>query len=80
VPATKPSLKTFHILRGSAHTLVRASDYSIDEGYLGHYKDKLLIMCQVESMEGVKNMGENVAVDGVDCIHMDMGLRDLSAS
>jgi 2-keto-3-deoxy-L-rhamnonate aldolase RhmA len=31
-------------------------------------------------MEGVKNMGEIAPVDGVDCIHMDLGPRDLSAS
>jgi 2-keto-3-deoxy-L-rhamnonate aldolase RhmA len=37
-------------------------------------------MCQVESMEGVKNMGEIAPVDGVDCIHMDLGPRDLSAN
>jgi 2-keto-3-deoxy-L-rhamnonate aldolase RhmA len=37
-------------------------------------------MCEVESVEGVKNMGEIAPVDGVDCIHMDMGSRDLSAS
>ena len=35
-------------------------------------------MCQVESVEGVKNAGEIAAVDGVDCIQM--GPLDLSAS
>jgi 2-keto-3-deoxy-L-rhamnonate aldolase RhmA len=65
---------------GSAHTLVRASGYGIDEGNLGCYEDELLIMCQVESMEGVKNIGEIMAVDGVDYMHMDLGLRDLSAN
>jgi 2-keto-3-deoxy-L-rhamnonate aldolase RhmA len=59
---------------------MRASDYGIDEGNLGHYEDKLLIMCEVESVEGVKNMGKITLVDGMDYIHMDMGLRDLSAS
>lgn len=65
-------------VRGSAHTIVRASDYGIDEGYLSNYEDELLIMCQVESEEGVKKIDEIRAVDGVDCIQM--GPLDLSAS
>jgi 2-keto-3-deoxy-L-rhamnonate aldolase RhmA len=65
-------------IRGSAHTVVRASSYGIDEGYLGNYEDELLIMCQVESEEGVKKVEEIAAVDGVDCIQM--GPLDLSAS
>ncbi|KAL5539715.1 hypothetical protein UlMin_043844 [Ulmus minor] len=65
-------------VRGSAHTVVRASNYGIDEGYLTNYADELLILCQVESEEGVKNADEIAAVDGVDCIQM--GPLDLSAS
>ncbi|KAJ4846329.1 hypothetical protein Tsubulata_005921 [Turnera subulata] len=65
-------------IRGSAHTVVRASDYGIDEGYLSNYADELLVMCQVESEEGVKNAEEIAAVDGVDCVQM--GPLDLSAS
>lgn len=67
-----------HGVRGSAHTVVRASSYGIDEGYLSNYEDDLLIMCQVESEEGVKRAEEISAVDGVDCIQM--GPLDLSAS
>ncbi|KAM7491523.1 hypothetical protein LguiA_034444 [Lonicera macranthoides] len=65
-------------VRGSAHTVVRASDYGIDEGYLTNYEDELLIMCQVESEDGVKKIEEIAEVDGVDCIQM--GPLDLSAS
>ncbi|KAK7243841.1 hypothetical protein RIF29_38653 [Crotalaria pallida] len=65
-------------VRGSAHSIVRASRYGIDEGYLANYIDELLIMCQVESLEGVKNADAIAAVDGVDCIQM--GPLDLSAS
>ncbi|KAL2516650.1 Phosphoenolpyruvate carboxylase family protein [Abeliophyllum distichum] len=65
-------------VRGSAHTIVRASDYGINEGYLSNYEEALLIMCQVESEEGVKKIDEISAVDGVDCIQM--GPLDLSAS
>ncbi|KAL1222556.1 hypothetical protein V5N11_018925 [Cardamine amara subsp. amara] len=35
-------------------------------------------MCQIESEEGVKNVDEIVALDGMDCVMM--GPRDLSAS
>lgn len=65
-------------IRGTAHTVVRASSYGIDEGYLSNYEDELLIMCQVESEEGVKKAAEIAAVEGVDCIQM--GPLDLSAS
>ncbi|KAJ6703392.1 2-KETO-3-DEOXY-L-RHAMNONATE ALDOLASE [Salix viminalis] len=65
-------------IRGSAHTVVRASDYGIDEGYLSNYAEELLIMCQVESEEGAKKAEEISAVDGVDCVQM--GPLDLSAS
>ncbi|RYR15785.1 hypothetical protein Ahy_B04g072721 [Arachis hypogaea] len=65
-------------IRGSAHSVVQASDYDIDEGYLGSYQEEMLIMSQVESVEGVKNVGEISAVDGIDCIQM--GSLDLSAS
>ncbi|KAI7993611.1 2-keto-3-deoxy-L-rhamnonate aldolase [Camellia lanceoleosa] len=65
-------------VRGSAHTVVRASSYGIDEGYLSNYEEELMIMCQVESEEGVEKSQEIAAVDGVDCIQM--GPLDLSAS
>lgn len=65
-------------VRGSAHTVVRASGYGIDEGYLSNYEEELLIMCQIECGEGVKRAKEIAAVDGVDCIQM--GPLDLSAS
>ncbi|KAL6498456.1 hypothetical protein OROHE_026644 [Orobanche hederae] len=65
-------------VRGSAHTLIRASGYGIDEGYLSNYEDELLIMCQVESEDGVKKIEEISSVDGVDCVQM--GPLDLSAS
>lgn len=65
-------------IRGSAHPVVRASGYGVDEGYLSKYEEELLIMCQVECGEGVKRIKEIAAVDGVDCIQM--GPLDLSAS
>ncbi|XP_075522946.1 uncharacterized protein LOC142555756 [Primulina tabacum] len=65
-------------VRGSAHPIVRASGYGIDEGYLSNYEEELLIMCQVECEDGVKKIDEIASVDGVDCIQM--GPLDLSAS
>ncbi|KZV45953.1 hypothetical protein F511_10643 [Dorcoceras hygrometricum] len=65
-------------VRGSAHPIVRASGYGINEGYLSNYEEDLLIMCQVESEDGAKKIDEIAAVDGVDCIQM--GPLDLSAS
>ncbi|KAF6136215.1 hypothetical protein GIB67_036893 [Kingdonia uniflora] len=65
-------------VRGSAHTVVRASNYGLNNGYLSNYEEELLIMCQVESEEGVKKIEEIAVVDGVDCIQM--GPLDLSAS
>ncbi|XP_075505721.1 uncharacterized protein LOC142542780 [Primulina tabacum] len=65
-------------VRGSAHPIVRASGYGINEGYLNKYEKELLIMCQVECEDGVKKIDEIAAVDGVDCIQM--GPLDLSAS
>ncbi|KAL2507552.1 Phosphoenolpyruvate carboxylase family protein [Forsythia ovata] len=43
-------------VRGSTHTIVQASDYGINEGYLSNYEEALLIVCQVESKEGVKKI------------------------
>ncbi|XP_063946647.1 uncharacterized protein LOC108210649 [Daucus carota subsp. sativus] len=65
-------------VRGSAHTVVRASGYGIDNGYLNNYEDELLIMCQVECEEAVKKVEEIAEVEGVDCVQM--GPLDLSAS
>ncbi|KGN55674.1 uncharacterized protein LOC101213205 [Cucumis sativus] len=65
-------------VRGSAHPVVRASKYGIDEGYLTNYEDELLIMCQVESEQAVKKIDEIMEVDGVDCIQM--GPLDMSGS
>ncbi|CAN6914370.1 unnamed protein product [Brassica oleracea] len=65
-------------VRGCAYTVVRDSKFGFDEAYLANYIDNLLVMCQIESEEGVKNVNEIVAVDGMDCVMM--GPRDLSAS
>ncbi|CAN8274090.1 unnamed protein product [Cochlearia groenlandica] len=65
-------------VRGCAYTIVRDSKFGFNDKYLSNYTDQLLTMCQIESEEGVNNVDEIVAVDGMDCVMM--GPRDLSAS
>ncbi|XP_057977524.1 uncharacterized protein LOC131164397 [Malania oleifera] len=65
-------------VRGAAHPVVRASKYGIDAEYLDRCEEELLVMCQVETEEGVKKVEEIAGVEGVDCIQM--GPLDLSAS
>ncbi|CAA7037378.1 unnamed protein product [Microthlaspi erraticum] len=67
-----------HGVRGNAVGLVRDSKFGFDKAYLANFADKLFVMAQIESEEGVKNAKEIVAVDGVDCVMI--GPRDLSAS
>ncbi|CAA7391927.1 unnamed protein product [Spirodela intermedia] len=65
-------------LRGAAHPVVRASCYGIDDDYLEHYEEELLIMCQVETEKAAMDVEAIAAVEGVDCIQM--GPLDLSAA
>ncbi|KAF8117836.1 hypothetical protein N665_0008s0177 [Sinapis alba] len=67
-----------HGVRGCAFTLVRDSAFGFDKRYLEHYRDNRLIMCQVETAKGVKNIQDIIAVDGMDCV--TTGPRDLSSS
>ncbi|KAF6139251.1 hypothetical protein GIB67_001669 [Kingdonia uniflora] len=53
-------------VHGSAYAVVRASNYGLNYGHLSNYEEELLIMCQVESEEGMKKIEEIVAGDGVD--------------
>nr|CAD1821478.1 unnamed protein product [Ananas comosus var. bracteatus] len=65
-------------VRGSAHTVVRASAYGLDDAYLARCEDELLIAVQVESAPAVDAIESIAAVDGVDVVQI--GPRDLSAS
>ncbi|KAK3129647.1 hypothetical protein QOZ80_6BG0482800 [Eleusine coracana subsp. coracana] len=62
-------------VRGAAHTVVRASNYGLDDSYLSRCEDETLIMCQVETAAGIAEIEAIAAVDGVQ-----MGPLDLSAS
>lgn len=65
--------------RGAGYPLTRAADYGLQaRRYPGEYKDNLLIMCQIETIEGVRNAAEIAAVPGVDSIFI--GPFDLSVS
>ncbi|MED6188451.1 hypothetical protein PIB30_086098 [Stylosanthes scabra] len=65
-------------VRGVATPIVRASRFGIDESYAKKYEKDLLILCQVETAEGVENVEGIAGVDGVDGIMV--GPLDLSAS
>ncbi|CAA7037376.1 unnamed protein product [Microthlaspi erraticum] len=65
-------------VRGCAYSLVRDSDFGFDNTYLRNYREDRLVMCQVETAKGVRNIQDIMGVDGVDCI--TTGPRDLSAS
>lgn len=66
-------------IRGAAYGVVRASAYGIDrDAYLASAKDALLIICQIETRDGLEAIDEIAAVDGVDCLFV--GPYDLSGS
>ncbi|XP_008780222.3 2-keto-3-deoxy-L-rhamnonate aldolase-like [Phoenix dactylifera] len=67
-----------HGVRGSADTVVRASAYGIDDGYLAWVDEELLVMCQVETAAGLAEIEAIAGVEGVDVVQMEP--LDLSAS
>lgn len=66
-------------IRGAAYGMIRASDYGqARDAYLAGAADNLLIIGQIESREGLANIEEIAAVDGLDCLFV--GPYDLSGS
>ncbi|XP_038983676.1 2-keto-3-deoxy-L-rhamnonate aldolase-like [Phoenix dactylifera] len=65
-------------VRGSAETVVRASAYGIDDGYLARVDEELLVMCQVETAAGLAEIEAIAGVEGVDVVQMEP--LDLRAS
>ncbi|HSH43790.1 MAG TPA: aldolase/citrate lyase family protein, partial [Arenicellales bacterium] len=62
-----------------APTLIRASAYGRDlQAYLDKVNDELLLIAQIESAQGVENIDDIAAVDGLDMLFI--GPADLSAS
>jgi len=65
--------------RGAAYPLVRASSYGLEaEQYLADNGRELLIICQIETVEAIRNIDQLLAVEGVDMWFI--GPVDLSGS
>ncbi|XP_038974861.1 uncharacterized membrane protein At1g16860-like [Phoenix dactylifera] len=65
-------------VRGFADTVVRASAYGIDDGYLARVDEELLVMCQVGMAAGLAEIEVIAGIEGVDVVQMEP--LDLSAS
>jgi 4-hydroxy-2-oxoheptanedioate aldolase len=63
--------------RGWAAGVARAARYGLDADYTPEAADNLFILCQIESVKGVRNVEEIAAVEGVDMIFI--GRNDLAA-
>ena len=65
--------------RGVAPGMIRATNYGMDiKRYFDNFEKNLLIVCQIETLEGVSNIKEIAEVDGVDMLFI--GPMDLSAN
>lgn len=66
-------------VRGVAHTIARASGYGTGlDRYLARGEEELLVICQIETREGVDNAAVIAGSEGVDMVFV--GPMDLSAS
>ena len=66
-------------VRGVAHGIARASRYGTDVArYVERGEGELLLICQIETLDGVDNAHAIAATEGVDMIFV--GPMDLSAS
>ncbi|MEI6984837.1 MAG: aldolase/citrate lyase family protein [Rhodospirillaceae bacterium] len=66
-------------VRGAAYSSVRASDYGLaGECYRDTAADNLMVICQIETVQGVDAIAEIAEVPGVDMLFI--GPYDLSAS
>jgi 4-hydroxy-2-oxoheptanedioate aldolase len=64
--------------RGTAASSVRASNYGMAADYVATAADNLTIVLQIETVEGVRNIDEILAVEGIDVLFI--GPYDLSGS
>lgn len=65
-------------VRGVGSALARASRWNSIAGYLDHADAQMCLLVQIENKEGLANLDEIVAVDGVDGVFI--GPADLSAA
>ncbi|MGF1683971.1 4-hydroxy-2-oxoheptanedioate aldolase [Photobacterium minamisatsumaniensis] len=65
-------------IRGVGSALARASRWNRDSNYLHTADDEICVLLQIETKEGLDNLDEILAVDGVDGIFI--GPADLSAA
>ena len=64
-------------IRGSATSLIRATDYGMREAdYIEGFEDNLLILCQIETLKGIENIEEIAGVEGIDLLFV--GPSDIS--
>ncbi|BBP59186.1 4-hydroxy-2-oxoheptanedioate aldolase [Pseudomonas sp. St316] len=67
-----------HGVRGVGSALARASRWNSIPGYLDKADEQMCLLVQIESREGLANLDEIAAVEGVDGVFI--GPADLSAS
>jgi 4-hydroxy-2-oxoheptanedioate aldolase len=65
-------------VRGLGSALARASRWNGVDGYVQHADEEICVLVQVESVQGLAELGAIAAVDGVDGVFF--GPADLSAS
>ncbi|WP_460114364.1 4-hydroxy-2-oxoheptanedioate aldolase [Pseudomonas sp. H3_G03] len=65
-------------IRGVGSALARASRWNSIQGYLNQADDQMCLLVQIENLEGLANLDEIAAVEGVDGVFI--GPADLSAS
>lgn len=65
-------------IRGVGSALARASRWNTIPGYLDHADEQMCLLVQIENNEGLANLDEIVAVEGVDGVFI--GPADLSAA
>lgn len=65
-------------IRGVGSALARASRWNSIPGYLEHADEQMCLLVQIENLEGLANLDEIAAVEGVDGVFI--GPADLSAA
>lgn len=65
-------------VRGLGSSMARAANWNREEGYVHRANDEMCVLVQIETIEGLRNVAEISAVEGVDGVFF--GPSDLSAS